>query len=91
MSTIAKGKFEPIPKMYFGSIAPGGYAWVIPKNEGANVGLGYSKLFTDKNLHDFWVPFKDMLGHETGHLNGKMVPMSGPIARTVVGDVIGGR
>jgi digeranylgeranylglycerophospholipid reductase len=88
MSTIAKGKFEPVPKMYFGSIAPGGYAWVIPKNEGANVGLGYSRLYTDKHLHDFWVPFKEMLGHETGHLNGKMVPMSGPIAKTVVGDAL---
>jgi geranylgeranyl reductase family protein len=88
MSTIAKGKFEPIPKMFFGNIAPGGYAWIIPKDVGANVGLGYSKHFTHKNLHDFWVPFKDMLGHETGHLNGKMVPMSGPIARTVVRDVL---
>jgi digeranylgeranylglycerophospholipid reductase len=88
MSTIAKGKFEPAPIMYFGSIAPGGYAWVIPKDDGANVGLGYSRLFTDKNLHDFWEPFKKMLGSETGHLHGKMVPMSGPISRTVVGDAL---
>jgi flavin-dependent dehydrogenase len=88
MSTIAKGRFEPTPMMYFGIIAPGGYAWVIPKEDGANVGLGYSRLFTDKTLHDFWVPFKNMLGHETGHLNGKMVPMSGPISRTVVGDAL---
>ncbi len=88
MSTIAKGKFEPIPEMFFGGIAPGGYAWIIPKNEGANVGLGYSKLFTDKKLHDFWTPFKERLGHETGHLNGKLVPMSGPIPRTVVGDAL---
>jgi digeranylgeranylglycerophospholipid reductase len=88
MSTIAKGQFEPIPKMYFGSIATGGYAWVIPKSEGANIGLGYSKLFTDKNLHDFWVPFKRMVGHETGQLMGKMIPMSGPISRTVVGDAL---
>jgi geranylgeranyl reductase family protein len=86
--TFAKGKFEPIPKMYFGSIAPGGYAWVIPKNEGANVGLGYSRLFTDKSLHDFWVPFARLVGHETGHLKGKMIPMSGPISRTMVGDVL---
>jgi digeranylgeranylglycerophospholipid reductase len=88
MSTVAKGKFEPIPKMYFGSIAPGGYAWIIPKSEGANVGLGYSKLFTDKNLHDFWIPFKRIVGHETGHLKGKMIPMSGPIPRTVAGDAL---
>lgn len=88
LSTIAKGRFEPIPKMYFGSIAPGGYAWVIPKNEDANVGLGYSTLFTDKSLHDFWMPFKNMLNRETGHLNGKMIPMSGPIERTVVGDAL---
>ncbi len=88
MSTIAEGKFEPMPKMYFGSIAPGGYAWVIPKDEGANIGLGYSRLFTDRRLHDFWVPFRDMVGHKTGHLSGKMIPMSGPISRTVVGDAL---
>ena len=88
MSTMAKGRFEPIPKMYFGSIAPGGYAWIIPKSEGANVGLGYSRLFTDKSLHDFWIPFKRIAGQEIGHLSGKMIPMSGPIERTVVGDAL---
>lgn len=88
MSAMAGGSFEPIPKMYFGSVAPGGYAWVIPKDEGANVGLGYSRLFTDKKLYDFWAPFKEMLGHETGRLHGKTVPMSGPIRRTVVGDAL---
>jgi digeranylgeranylglycerophospholipid reductase len=88
ISTIAKGSFEPVPIMYFGSIAPGGYAWIIPKNKDANVGLGYSKLFTDKRLHDFWGPFKNMLGHETGHLNGKMIPMSGPISRTVASNAL---
>ena len=34
------GDFEPTVEMYFGSIAPGGYAWVIPKADSANVGLG---------------------------------------------------
>ena len=35
------GSFDPKVKMLFGAVAPGGYAWVIPKDSGANVGLGF--------------------------------------------------
>ena len=38
----AEGEFEPVVKMYFGTIAPGGYAWIIPKRKGANVGVGFN-------------------------------------------------
>ena len=31
----ARGEFDPAVKMFFGSVAPGGYAWTIPKRGGA--------------------------------------------------------
>jgi digeranylgeranylglycerophospholipid reductase len=84
-STFAKGDFEPVPEMYFGNVAPGGYAWVIPKKEGANVGLGYSKRYARGNLDFYWNEFLKYRPLDAGKLNGKMVPMSGPIPLTVKG------
>lgn len=37
------GVFPPEIALYFGSVAPGGYAWVIPKAGEANVGLGVTE------------------------------------------------
>lgn len=84
-SAFAKGDFDPVPEMYFGSVAPGGYAWVIPKKEGANVGLGYSKRYARGNLDFYWRAFLKHRQLAVGKLNGKPVPMSGPIASTVKG------
>ncbi len=38
------GDFPPEIALFFGSVAPGGYAWVIPKAGEANVGLGVTSL-----------------------------------------------
>lgn len=38
------GEFPPEIDLYFGSLAPGGYAWMIPKAGAANVGLGTTEL-----------------------------------------------
>jgi digeranylgeranylglycerophospholipid reductase len=84
-TTFAKGDFEPVPEMYFGNVAPGGYAWVIPKKQGANVGLGYSKRYARGNLEFYWKAFLKYRPLDVGKLNGKMVPMSGPISSTVKG------
>jgi len=84
----ATGDFEPIPEMYFGNISPGGYAWVIPKKSGANVGLGISKLFSKGDLKDYWRPFVEQRKLQVGKLAGKTVPMSGPISRTVSGNAL---
>jgi digeranylgeranylglycerophospholipid reductase len=40
----SEGSFPPEIDIYFGSLAPGGYAWMIPKAEDANVGLGVTGL-----------------------------------------------
>ncbi|MCI4358081.1 MAG: NAD(P)/FAD-dependent oxidoreductase [Thermoplasmata archaeon] len=38
------GEFPPEIDLFFGSVAPGGYAWTIPKAGAANVGLGVTRL-----------------------------------------------
>ncbi|MEM3851865.1 MAG: NAD(P)/FAD-dependent oxidoreductase, partial [Methanomassiliicoccales archaeon] len=47
MSTTMPGDFGNEVIMYFGHVAPAGYAWIIPKNGGANVGLGADPNRTD--------------------------------------------
>lgn len=84
----AKGDFEPVPEMYFGNVSPGGYAWVIPKKQGANVGLGVSRLFSKGNLLGYWRRFAEMRGLDAGRPYGKTIPMSGPIPRTAKGDCL---
>jgi digeranylgeranylglycerophospholipid reductase len=86
--TEATGDFEPVPEMYFGNISPGGYAWVIPKKHGANVGLGVSRRYVKGDLRSYWKPFVEYRRLEVGKLSGKMVPMSGPISKTVEGDCL---
>jgi digeranylgeranylglycerophospholipid reductase len=83
-----EGEFEPIVEMFFGSIAPGGYAWVIPKNNSANVGLGIQKTSN--------IPLRNMLNKflklrklkDICKLCMGFVPISGPIPQTVKNNVI---
>lgn len=44
ITATAMGDFPPEIDLYFGREAPGGYAWMIPKDGSANVGLGASHL-----------------------------------------------
>ena len=53
----AKGDFEPVAEMYFGSVAPGGYAWIIPKVGSANVGLGVARRFSHMDLGEYFDKF----------------------------------
>ncbi len=87
-SAMDPGDFEPIPEMYFGSVSPGGYAWVIPKKHGANVGLGVSRRYAKAKLKRYYDDFIRFRKLAPGRANGKMVPMSGPIARTIKGNAL---
>ena len=87
VSVQVKGEFEPIPEMYFGTVAPGGYAWILPKKTGANVGLGVARRFSRMPVVEYFDQFlklKDI--RSTERPMGKLIPMSGPIKRTVIGD-----
>lgn len=92
----AEGDFPPVMEMHFGSIAPGAYAWVLPKGHGANVGVGFSPKLADGRLIDHYANFLKRRGLTvTTRTVGKLVPSNGPIARTasesalLVGDAAG--
>jgi hypothetical protein len=82
------GEFEPVPEMYFGTVAPGGYAWVIPKKGCANVGLGVSKKFAKMTVGEYFDEFVRFRGLEAGKPEGKVVPMSMPVRKTVSGQAL---
>jgi digeranylgeranylglycerophospholipid reductase len=44
ITATARGEFPPEIDLFFGRVAPGGYAWMIPKDGEANVGLGVTHL-----------------------------------------------
>ena len=45
-------------EFYFGSVAPGGYAWIFPKGgDIANVGLGIVSTYTDKTAYQHLLEF----------------------------------
>ena len=84
----AAGQFEPVVKMYFGSIAPGGYAWVIPKRHGANVGAGFNPALLKVPPSELFARFAAKLGLSVRDVTMGLVPLSGPVERTVTGNTI---
>ncbi len=82
-----KGDFEGVVDLYFGTVAPGGYAWMIPKQGGANIGLGVQPQLSGKvNLRPLLEKFaKRYEVGEVTYVGGGWVPASGAIRKTVVG------
>lgn len=81
-----KGDFEPVSEMYFGSVAPGGYAWIIPKKGSANVGLGVATKFARMTVGEYFQKFLKFKGMEPDMpIYGKFVPMTGPIKHATKG------
>ena len=83
-------------ELHFGSSAPGGYAWVFPKKNGANIGLGIQKKYSkgiSLNVYakKFYSKFEgDIIFQGAGSL-----PMSGSVKslvkenKLIVGDAAG--
>ena len=81
------GDFPPVVKMFFGNVAPGGYAWIIPKADKANVGLGIQK--DGVQLKPLLMDFLKSRGlKEPINFSAGIVPVSGTLARTVKGNVL---
>ena len=40
---LKEGHHSDALELHFGSVAPGGYAWVFPKESVANIGLGVQR------------------------------------------------
>ena len=79
------GDFPPITQMHFGQVAPGGYAWVIPKAKSANIGLGVQHKISKKPLTELFKTFKTQFDGEATWTSGGPVPVSGPVDVTVKG------
>jgi digeranylgeranylglycerophospholipid reductase len=94
MSATVEGEFGNPTDMFFGNLAPGGYAWIIPKAHSANVGLGTWQYFRG-NLRELFDRFVRSRHLEPGKATGGFVPVMGPPPRTVkdnailVGDAAG--
>jgi digeranylgeranylglycerophospholipid reductase len=74
--------------MYFGSIAPCGYAWIIPKRSGANIGVGFRAERAEKKPSDLFSDFISKLGCKYSDVSMGLVPVSGPASSTVRGNVL---
>jgi digeranylgeranylglycerophospholipid reductase len=82
-----------VVEMYFGSVAPGGYAWIIPKGDrGVNVGFGIRRALAqdDTPLREYLQRFVYRNPHVTPLLKGAKIvsrvgatiPVGGPLKRT---------
>lgn len=81
----ATGDWGDRVSMYFGPVAPGGYAWIIPKKETANVGLGVQKVMSSRPLTELFRLFLKKHGIKCGEATYGQVPVSGPVEKTVRG------
>lgn len=96
VSSVAEGDFGSSVQMFFGGIAPGAYAWIIPKDTEANVGVGFAPRFADGDLTGHLRRFADSRGLVLARRpEGKYVPSRGAVSRTytdegmIVGDAAG--
>jgi len=82
------GDFPAMTQMWFGKLAPGGYAWVIPKSKSANIGLGVQHNITKKPLTTLFREFRKRFDGKPNWVSGGPVPVSGPVKETVRGNVM---
>ncbi len=69
-------------EFYFGSVAPGGYAWIFPKGDDiANVGLGIVSTVTDKTAYQHLLEFV---------ANCPATKNAQPVELNIGGDPVGG-
>lgn len=69
-------------EFYFGSVAPGGYAWIFPKGDDiANVGLGILTTETDKSAYQHLLEFVE---------NNPSTQNAQPVELNIGGDPVGG-
>ena len=84
----AEGDFGQTVRMFFGNVAPGGYAWVIPKRRGANIGAGFNPRLLRERPSDCFRRFLSKVGAVPKDVTMGFVPVSGPVERSVTGNVL---
>jgi digeranylgeranylglycerophospholipid reductase len=86
ITATSDGAFAPEIELHFGSLSPGGYAWVIPKADGANVGLGVRALPRGSTLAGLLGRFLVVHGHAPAHDPTRWwVPIGAPPSSLVRG------
>ncbi|MEE3192460.1 MAG: NAD(P)/FAD-dependent oxidoreductase, partial [Candidatus Thermoplasmatota archaeon] len=81
---LMEGDFPDRVELHFGSVAPGGYAWMIPKRGGANIGIGIQSRFArGRPLREFLAEFLARYDGRITYRGGGLLPMSGAIRRLV--------
>ncbi|MGH9870595.1 MAG: geranylgeranyl reductase family protein [Candidatus Polarisedimenticolia bacterium] len=94
---VARGSFYgDVIDVYFGDCAPGGYAWVIPKNGDANIGLGLPHFYTGNDIRGLLNRFLARFPEATPlYFSGGNIPLGGMVRplvrgrRVAVGDAAG--
>ena len=93
---LMEGDYGEAVELHFGSMAPGGYAWMFPKSSGANIGLGIQRSFSKgKTMNQYADDFIDQYDGDITFRGAGSLPMSGTIKTFVkdnymlVGDAAG--
>ena len=77
---LMDGDFGDAVELHFGSMAPGGYAWMFPKQGGANIGVGIQNKFAKgRSLNLFADEFIGRYGEDISFRGAGSLPMSGTI------------
>jgi len=74
--------------IFMGSVAPRGYAWIIPKGEIANVGIGVHYDNLDVPLKQRLDTFCEGLGLTIHSYGGGWIPLGGKVKSAVDGNVL---
>ena len=86
---LMDGDFGEAVELHFGSMAPGGYAWMFPKSSGANIGLGIQRSFSKgRSLNQFAEEFISKYDGDVTFRGAGSLPMSGSIRTFVKGNYI---
>ena len=84
-----KGDVPETFDVFLGSVAPSGYAWIIPKGPGfANVGLGVRAGKLEGDLKGHLERFCNDLNLEIISFGGGWISMGGPVKRMVDGTTL---
>ena len=84
---LKDGDYGDAVELHFGSMAPGGYAWMFPKQSGANIGLGIQRSFAKgKTLNQYTDEFTSKYDGEVTFNGAGSLPMSGTIKKFVKGN-----
>lgn len=84
---LMDGDFGDAVELHFGSMAPGGYAWMFPKGQGANIGLGIQRNFSKKkSLNEYTKEFVSKYDGDITFTGAGSLPMSGTVKKFVKGN-----